>query len=240
MYRINYPINVYLFKDIPIIMKVAALFSGGKDSVYAIYIAQQWGWKVTNLITLEPEKKDSWMFHSINIQITELIAEAINIPIIKKYTKGEKEKELADLENILKDLEIDGVISGAIASEYQRTRIEKICHQLKLKSFTPLWHKDQNLILNDLYNAGFNIIIVGVFAQGLDKTWLGRKIDEKSIDELKRIKKKYMLNEAGEGGEFESLVLDGPIFKNKLFLDKTAIEWKRDNGILKVIKAHIE
>lgn len=231
---------IFLFvKSIPIIMKVAALFSGGKDSVYAIYIAQQWGWDITNLVTLDSEKKDSWMFHSINIHLTEKIAEAIEIPIIKKHTGGEKEKELIDLKKILENLKIDGVISGAIASEYQRTRIEKICHQLKLKSFTPLWHKDQHLVLKDQVKAGFNIIIVGVFAQGLDKPWLGKKIDEKSIEELKRIRKKYLLNEAGEGGEFESLVLDGPIFKKKLILDKTAIEWKRDSGILKVIKAHI-
>ncbi len=221
-------------------MKVAALFSGGKDSVYSIYIAQQWGWNVTHLVTLQPENKDSWMFHSINIHITDKVAEAIDIPLIKKHTKGEKEKELKDLKDILKDLEIDGVISGAIASEYQRTRIEKICNELKIKSFTPIWHKNQQLILRDQIRAGFKIIIVGVFAHGLDKTWLGKTINEKSINELRKLRKEYSINEAGEGGEFETLVLDGPIFRKKIVLDEILKEWKRDSGVLAVKKAHLE
>ena len=221
-------------------MKVAALFSGGKDSVFAIYIAQQSGWDVTHLITLEAEKKDSWMFHSINIHLAEKIAEAIGIPIIKKQTKGEKEEELEDLKHILKDLKIDGVISGAIASEYQRTRIEKICNELGIKSFTPIWHKKQELILRDQISAGFKIIIVGVFAQGFDKTWLGKKINEETIDELIKLKEKYSINEAGEGGELETLVLDAPIFQKKLVLDEISKVWKRDSGVLKVIKAHLE
>jgi len=229
-----------VFKDIPITMKVAALFTGGKDSVFSIYIAKQFGWEITNLITLLPEKQDSWMFHSINIHLTDKLAEAIGIPLIKNKTKGEKEKELEDLMDILKSLEIDGVISGAIASEYQRTRIEKICYDLKIRSFTPIWHKDQELILRDQIKAGFKFIIVGVFAHGLDKTWLGKTINEESINDLLKLTKKYAINAAGEGGEFETLVLDGPLFKKKLILDEVETEWKRDSGFLKVKKAHLE
>ena len=159
---------------------------------------------------------------------------------MKKKSKGEKEKELDDLKNILEYLDIDGVISGAISSEYQRTRIEKICHQLGIKSFTPIWHKDQELIMREQLKAGFKIIIVGVFAHGLDKNWLGRLIDRKMLEELIKLREKYSINLAGEGGEFETLVLDGPIFKKKLILDETFIEWKRDSGFLKIKDAHIE
>ncbi|MFW6122337.1 MAG: diphthine--ammonia ligase [Petrotogales bacterium] len=221
-------------------MDVAALFTGGKDSIFAIYIAQQWGWDVTNLITLHPEKQDSWMFHSINIHLAEKLAEAIDIPFLKKQTKGEKEKELEDLKDILKDLQIDGVISGAIASEYQRTRIEKVCNDLGINSFTPIWHKNQELLLRDQVNAGFKIIVVGVFAHGFDKKWLGKAIDEEAIIELRKLRKKYSINESGEGGEFETLVLDAPIFQKKLVLDKISKEWKRDSGVLIVKKAHLE
>jgi len=221
-------------------MKVASLFSGGKDSVFAVYIAKQFGWEITNLITLQPEKQDSWMFHSINVHLTEKLAEAIDIPLTKKQTKGEKEKELEDLKDILKTLKIDGVISGALASEYQRTRIEKICYELRIKSFTPLWHKNQELILRDQVRAGFKIIIVGVFAYGLDETWLGKIISEEAIDDLVNVTTKHTINVAGEGGEFETLVLDGPIFKKKLVLDDVTKEWKRDNGTLIVKKAHLE
>jgi predicted ATP pyrophosphatase (TIGR00289 family) len=229
-----------VFKDIPVIMKVASLFSGGKDSAYAIYLAKKAGLNVKYIVSLFPEKKDSWMFHSINIHLTEILAEAMNIPFIKKQTQGEKEKELEDLKEILKGLEIDGVISGAIASEYQKSRIEKICNELGLKSFTPLWGKNQENILKDIIKAGFEIIIVGVFAEGLDESWLGRKLDEKTINELIEIRKKYLINEAGEGGEFETLVVDGPIFKKRLVLDEISKEWERDHGVLRVKKAHLE
>jgi ABC transporter with metal-binding/Fe-S-binding domain ATP-binding protein len=221
-------------------MKVAALFSGGKDSAFAIYIAKQWGWDISHLVTVHPKKQDSWMFHSVNIHLTEKLAEAISIPLIKRQTKGEKEEELEDLKEILKNLNVDGVISGAIASEYQRTRIEKICHELEIKSFAPIWHKNQELILREQINAGFKIIIVGVFAYGFDETWLGKTIDGKTIDAITQLRKKYAINTAGEGGEFETLTIDGPIFKRKLVLDETSKEWKRDSGILRVNKAHLE
>jgi len=220
-------------------MKVAALFSGGKDSAYAIYIAQQYGWDVTKLVTIISENKDSWMYHTLNIHLTEKQAESMNIPLVKKMTKGEKEKELDDLEEILKYLDIDGVISGALASEYQRTRIEKICYDLGIKSFTPLWHKNQELILREQVNAGFKTIIVGVFAKGFDESWLGKAIDEKCIEELVKIRDEHKINIAGEGGEFETLVLDCPLFKKRLVIDEASKEWKRDNGIMLVKKAHL-
>jgi ABC transporter with metal-binding/Fe-S-binding domain ATP-binding protein len=229
-----------VFKDIPILMRVASLFSGGKDSIYAIYIAEQHGWDITNLVTIIPENKDSWMYHSVNIHLVDELSEAINIPIEKKISKGKKEDELIDLKKILSKLDVDGVISGALASEYQRTRIEKICYELKIRSFTPIWHKNQELILRNQVDAGFIIIITGVFAHGLDETWLGKIIDENCINELVQLQTKFGFNIAGEGGEFETLVIDGPIFNKKLVLDEVLKEWKRDNGILKVKKSHLE
>jgi diphthine-ammonia ligase len=221
-------------------MRVAALFSGGKDSVFAVYITQQYGWEMSYLVTLHPEKSDSWMFHSINIHLSELLAETLGIPQVKKSTKGEKETELLDLKHLLQGLEIDGVVSGAIASEYQRTRIEKICDELDLKSFTPLWHKNQELLLRDQIKAGFHIIVVGVFASGFDETWLGKTIDEEAINTLIHLNKKYGINIAGEGGEFETLVLDGPMFHKKLVIDEFVKEWNRDSGIFQVKRAHLE
>ena len=229
-----------MFKEIPILMKVAALFTGGKDSMFAIYIAQQFGWDITHLITLHPEKSDSWMYHSLNIHLTEYLAEAIDIPLIKRKTNGEKEKELEDLKNILHPLPIDGVISGALASEYQRTRIEQICHQLHIRSFTPLWHKNQELLLRDQLKAGFEIIIVGVFAHGLDQSWLGASLNQESLNDFLQITRKYSINAAGEGGEYETLVVNGPLFTKQLILDKTSKTWKRDSGALTVEKAHLQ
>ena len=221
-------------------MKVAALFSGGKDSVFSIYIAQQYGWDVSHLVTLESENKDSWMFHSINIHLTDLLAETLGIPFVKRTTKGEKENELQDLQAILHGLPIDGVISGAIASEYQRTRIERVCDELGIKSFTPLWHKKPEILLSDQLHAGFESIIVGVFANGFDDTWLGKSITAETIQQLLEHQKRFGINVAGEGGEFETLVLDGPIFTKRLVIDETEKEWRRDCGVLQVKRAHLQ
>lgn len=229
-----------MLKDISSMnMKVAGLFSGGKDSVYALYIAEQYGWDITHLVSIFSENKDSWMYHSVNIHLTKILAEALEIPLISKTTKGEKEEELSSLKDVLSTIDIDGVISGAIASEYQRTRIEQVCHDLSLKSFTPLWHKDQSLLLKDMINAGFIIKIVGIFADGFDQTWLGRTIDTQTYQELQKIQQKG-INIAGEGGEYETLVIDGPIFKKKLVLSETKKQWKRDHGSLLVTNAFLE
>ena len=221
-------------------MKVAALFSGGKDSVFSIYIAQQYGWDVTHLVSIISENKDSWMYHSVNIHLTQTLAEAINIPLITETTQGEKEEELSSLEQVLSTLDINGVISGAIASEYQRTRIEQVCHNLKIKSFTPLWHKDQKLLLNDMIKAGFNIKIAGIFADGFDESWLGRTIDEQTFNELEKIHLKKKINIAGEGGEYETLVVDGPIFQKRLKLKSIEKQKKRYHGLIIVKKAELE
>lgn len=222
------------------IMKVAALFSGGKDSVFALYIAQQYGWDITHLVSIFPENKESWMYHSVNIHLTKTLATALNIPSITKRTQGKKEEELTSLTHILSTLSIDGVISGAIASEYQRTRIEQVCHDLNLKSFTPLWHKDQTLLLTDMIHAGFIIKIVGIFADGFDESWLGKTIDKTALKELKTIQQTKKINIAGEGGEYETLVIDGPLFHKRIILKSTKKQWRRDHGAFLVTETELE
>jgi len=221
-------------------MNVAALFSGGKDSTYALYITQQWGWNVTHLVTLIPDNTESWMFHSLNLPLTGLLAHSLDIPLVTRTTQGTKEDELTDLEALLKTLPIDGVISGAIASEYQRTRIERVCERLGLKTFTPLWHKDQRLLLENQLNAGFKTMIVGVFAEGFTRPWLGRIIDQATITDLQRLHDTTGVNIAGEGGEYETLTLDGPILHQPLIIDTQELYWQRDSGTLKITKAHLQ
>ncbi|PKK85275.1 MAG: TIGR00289 family protein, partial [Thermoplasmata archaeon HGW-Thermoplasmata-1] len=145
-------------------MRVASLFSGGKDSVYATYVASMHGWDVVRLVTLVSDASDSWMFHKPNVELAPALADCMGIPILMQPTAGEKESELGDMKAALSYVKgedkIEGVISGALASEYQRVRIEKVCHELGLKSFTPLWHKEQELILRELVAAGFDVRIV--------------------------------------------------------------------------------
>ncbi|MEM5853507.1 MAG: TIGR00289 family protein [Candidatus Aenigmatarchaeota archaeon] len=199
-------------------MRVAVLFSGGKDSTYATYIAKKQGYDVKYLVTIIPEREDSWMFHFPCIALTKLQAKALGIKQIMRKTKSEKEKELEDLKRVLEKIkgEIDAVVSGAVASNYQKYRIDKVCEELGLKHIAPLWEKDQEEVLKEEVKSGFEIMVTGVFAEGFDETWLGRIIDEELFEELLRLKRRFGISVSGEGGEYETFVLDCPLFKKRI------------------------
>lgn len=203
-------------------MRIGVLFSGGKDSTYAAWLARKSGHEISCLISIVSENKESFMFHTPSISKTEKQAEAMEIPIIIQRTKGEKERELNDLKKAIKKamkkFGIRGIVTGAVESVYQASRIQKICNELDLECFNPLWLKNQFELLNDLIKNRFEIIITGVFAYPFDKKWLGRKIDAKFIEEMKKLHEKYKINPAGEGGEFETFVLNCPLFKRGLKL----------------------
>jgi predicted ATP pyrophosphatase (TIGR00289 family) len=220
----------------------AVLFSGGKDSIMACYEALGNLDEVSYLLSMVSENDESYMFHTPNIHLTKLVAEAINIPIIKSKTKGIKEKELIDLKNLLIELKkkgVEAVYNGALFLYYQKSRIDKLCKDIGLKSISPLWHLDEEEYMKRIVDLGFEIIITGVFAYGLDESWLGRKIDNKAIDELIAIKEKYGINIAFEGGEAETLAIDGPIFEKKIVIGEAEKVWNLDNGIYKIKKASL-
>ncbi len=214
-------------------MRLGILFSGGKDSTYAAYLAKKQGYEITCLITVESKNPDSYMFHTPTIEQTKKQAQAMQTPLITIKTKGEKEKELKNLEKAIKKAKqtysIQGVVTGAVESVYQATRIQKICNKLNLECFNPLWQKNQKQLLKELIENKFEIIITGVAAYPLDKKWLGKKIDPQLIKELETLEKKYKINIAGEGGEFESLVLNCPLFKKPIEFNKNKIIGEGNN-----------
>ncbi|MDE1849081.1 MAG: diphthine--ammonia ligase, partial [Nanoarchaeota archaeon] len=202
-------------------MKLGVLFSGGKDSTYAAWLAKKEGYEISCLISLVSENPHSFMFHTPSINATEYQARAMGIPIIIQKTKGKKELELRDLKaaikKAIKGYGIEGIVTGAVESVYQSSRIQKICNELDLECFNPLWQKDQIELLQDLVKDKFEVMIVGVFAYPLDKSWLGRIIDKRFINEVAILRRKYQINPAGEGGEFETLTLFAPdLFKKRL------------------------
>ncbi len=220
-------------------MDVAVLYSGGKDSNYALYWAiKEKGLNVKYLVNVESENKESYMFHIPNVHLTELSSKAVGIPLIKIYTKGEKEKEVNDLKEGLKELDIDGVVTGAIASKYQKDRIDKICKELNIKSFSPLWNKNPEWILRTVSEL-FEVIIVGVYAYGLGKEWLGKRIDKSNIDKILKICEKYGIHKAFEGGEAETFVLDSPVFKKRIKIEEAEIVWHDTWGVYNIKRAKL-
>lgn len=223
-------------------MKAAVLFSGGKDSTMAAYKAMEDGWTVEYLLSMHSENPYSYMFHVPNIHLTGLLSEAMGVPLIQAKTPGEKEEELDDLRNALTDLKnrgVEAVFTGAIHSEYQKSRIDGLCKEVGLESLAPLWHLDPLDYMQEVVDLGFEVIITSVAAEGLDESWLGRTLDEDLLEELKGLHEKYGLHMAFEGGEAETLVLDGPIFKKRLnILDSEKI-WEVDSGHLLIKEAEL-
>ncbi len=220
-------------------MRVAALCSGGKDSAYALWLAMEQGHEVAQVVAMIPRREDSWMFHFPNIHLIDLFAECAGLPLTKAETSGERERELADLKRVLQGLDVEGVISGAIASTYQKSRIERICDELGLKSIAPLWQKEPVGLLREMLEAGFKIIITSAAAQGFDSSWLGRELDEKALGDLVELDKKYGINPVGEGGEFETLVIDAPYFKNKIEVVEAERIWRGTSGYYLIKRAKV-
>jgi len=205
-------------------MKLASLTSGGKDSLYAAYLAKKQGHSIDYLLGMVPENPESYMFHSHNLHLLSPISEMTGIPLITGQTKGLKEEELEDLKELLAKVrdKVEGITTGAVASNYQKQRIDGLCGDLGLKSIAPFWGNDPEKTLRSMLRDGFEIIIVAVAAPPLDESWLGRKIDEKCIDDLVLLGRKHGIHIMGEGGEYDTLVTACPLYRGKRIVVKEA------------------
>lgn len=218
-------------------LRVAALVTGGKDSALALHRTLKRGYEVKHLVTMVPQREDSWMFHYPNIHMVDLFAQAVGIPLVKAETSGIKEAELTDLKQVLARLDVDAIVTGAIFSQYQKKRVDEICQELGLKHISPLWHEAPLELLKEIVTLKMETIIVGVYAYGFDETWLGRKINEDTIKDLVELNRKFQVSLVGEGGEYETLVLDAPFFKKKIQLIETKKIWEGQSGYSIVKKA---
>ncbi|TAL51467.1 MAG: diphthine--ammonia ligase [Nanoarchaeota archaeon] len=219
-------------------MRIGALFSGGKDSMIALDWLEKRGHDIVCLLTVISESDESYMFHFPNVEWTAKQAEALKIPQLIRKTKGVKEEELEDLKELIKEAKekysIEAVSAGALASSYQRDRVVKICNELGLVSFTPYWQHNDGNYMKIVLDSGYEIILVGVFADGLTADLLGRRLDVGLLQKLKEIKKKTGIHLAGEGGEYETFVLDGPMFRKRLEIVDSEIVKERNSAVLKI------
>lgn len=195
--------------------RLVALTSGGKDSNAALYRMQRRNNEISCLLTLKSENKESYMFDSKKTQShLEQQASKLEIPLIVQNTEGEKEVELKDLkkglEKAVDEYEVEGVVAGALASTYQRDRIDQVAEDLGLKVFTPLWQENQSNYMRWLIREGFEVEITSVAARGLTDEWIGRVLNEESVEELIELSKEYGFHSAGEGGEYETRVIGFP------------------------------
>lgn len=213
-------------------MKLAILFSGGKDSHLAMYKASK-EHEIVCAITMKSQNNFSYMFQSLGFEYTTLQLQVQSIPQYIVETLGNKEEELQDLKRgILETIElygVEGIVTGAIKSTYQASRIQQICRELDIWCFNPLWEIDEEEMLKELQELNFEIVLLGVFGYPLTKEFVGKRLDLETITTLLKFKKLYQLSPIGEGGEFESFVLNGPLYAKKLTLDIHSIKEESEN-----------
>ncbi len=206
-------------------MKVLALLSGGKDSVAAIEVAQGHGWDVVAALTMIPAEDDAWMFHTPNLAAVRGVAQCMHIPLIEAPCRSGKTEEVEDLEAALraahKALAFDGIVSGALASEYQRTRIDRIGHRIGVPTFAPLWHKDPEIHVRQLLSS-YDVRFARTAAEGVPNAWAGQRMTEEHVAAM--LKHKAKPHVAGEGGEYETLVLDAPHYRRRLVVDRARVD----------------
>ena len=226
-------------------MKLAALFSGGKDSTYAIYLAKKLGHSVDVLLTLYPHSSESHLLHYPNIKFTQLQAESMKTPqLIEETLSDDSENESKKLNNLIslakEKYSIDGIVHGGILSEYQKDNFSLICEKNQLKIISPLWNKEPESYMKELLNENFEYVISTVSSAGLNDSWLGRIIDKNGLDELQKLQKKFRFNLNFEGGEAETFVTNCPLFEKRLLIQDSTIEWDGYRGRFEILEAKLK
>lgn len=220
-------------------MNVATLFSGGKDSTHAVSIALQRGWDVSALITIRPSDPASMLYHVPNLHLTPLQAEAMGLPLITEAAGAGEAAELDALRRAIGRSGAEGVVVGAIASDYQHARVNRVANELGVRVFAPLWRRNPEHVLADYLAARWDVRFSAVSAAGLDASWLGRPMDASAVHDLLQLRDRVGLHPCGEGGEFETLVLDGPIFRKRLEIVDAAPVWEGTSGHWNVNEARL-
>ncbi len=220
-------------------MRLASLYSGGKDSTFSLYLMEQSGHDIPYLVNIVPEDAASWIFHTPNLSVVPLMAESMGKELVTAKSSGTEEGDMEGLRNALDGLDVEGVVSGAIWSDYQWDRMNIVCGDLGLKLMAPLWRKDQDMLMDQFIDSGIRSMIVGCYAEGLGEEWLGRIIDRQAVDELKAIRARTGISIMGEGGEYESLTIDSPMHSRPLEIISSEKDWSRQGGTMRVTSVRL-
>ena len=226
-------------------MKLAAFFSGGKDSCYAIYKAIRQGHSIETLITIIPHSDESHLLHYHNILQTKLQAESMEIPQIIGFSESTKTTDEVSLlykliRNAINDFKIEGIVHGGIMSEFQKSTFESLCNDLKQNLISPLWNSNASEYMKNLLDDNFKFIICSTTTEGLDDNWLGKEITCVNLKILENLSKKFQFNLNFEGGEAETFVTNCPIFQKSVKIIKSQKIWDGYRGRFEIVDAELE
>ena len=225
-------------------MKLACLFSGGKDSTYAIHLAKKQGHDVVCLLSIFAKSEESHLLHHPNLRWTKLQSESMNIPQLTIISNSnETNDELIVMEKLLQNakeqFQIDGLVHGGIKSKFQKEKFETLCLKLNLVSIAPLWETNPKEYMNQLLDSNFHFMMVTVSSDGLDEQWLGKLISKSDIEVLNNLSDKFGFNLNFEGGESETFVINCPLFSNSIQINKFTKNWDGYRGRFEIVDAEL-
>jgi ABC transporter with metal-binding/Fe-S-binding domain ATP-binding protein len=225
-------------------VKLACLFSGGKDSTYAIHLAQKQGHDVVCLLSIFPKSEESHLLHYPNLRWTKLQSESMKIPqLTTRSNSDDIDDELIAMENLLQNakdqFQIDGLVHGGIKSKFQKEKFETLCLKLNLVSIAPLWETEPKKYMNELLDSDFNFMMMTVSSDGLDEQWLGKLISKSDIEILNNLSNKFGFNLNFEGGEAETFVIDCPLFSNPIKINQFTKNWDGYRGRFEIVDAEL-
>ena len=208
-------------------MRVVVLFSGGKDSVLATSWAMKQGFEPV-LVTVKPPEY-SMMFHHPNVEFTKYQAEAMGLP--QEFVETTEENWREKLIEKLKELGVKAIVTGAIASEYQKKRIDSMAAELGIPAHAPLWHREESIIKEI---KSLEVYVTAVSAEGLDEKFLGeplQKLLDANVPGIHRLL---------EGGEGETFVTDAPFFKKRITIKSWDKSFDGVRGVAKIKEIEIK
>ncbi|MFX1248167.1 MAG: diphthine--ammonia ligase [Promethearchaeota archaeon] len=219
-------------------MKVVVLVSGGKDSVLALWLAMH-QFEVTSILSVRSSCPDSLLFHIPNSHLVTLIAEMLEIPHkIVLIDSCKVKDEVLSLKEALIETGAEAVVTGGIQSEFQRTKFNRSAQLANMKCINPLWRISPDIIMSELIDNKFRVIITSVTSMGLNKALLGKEITSEALERLKKAEVNSGLSLIGEGGEFESSVIDAPFFPSFIEILEANVHWNesREEGYYEILK----
>ncbi len=225
-------------------MKLACLFSGGKDSTYAIHLAKKQGHDVVCLLSVFPKSEESHLLHHPNLKWSKLQSESMNVPqLIIHSDTDETSDELIAIEKLLQNakdqFQIDGLVHGGIKSNFQKEKFESLCLKLNLVCIAPLWEMDPKKYMNELIDSNFDFMMITVSSDGLDDRWLGKLISKSDITILNNLSDKFGFNLNFEGGEAETFVVNCPLFSNPIKVNEFTKNWDGYRGRFEIVDAEL-
>jgi diphthine-ammonia ligase len=210
---------------------VVVSLSGGKDSMYALYVTLKEELNVNYLLFITNGSKA----HLVNRWLLKLVSESLEIPVV---TVG---RRMPEIRRALRKLKADILVSGVITTPEHIDYYQEICNPIKVKHYAPLWGKKPLIALAEMKQLGFQILVIEVdVSMGSRKNWLGKEMDDNMLDEIRKLESDQSMNPIGELGEYHTLVLDCPIYKKRINILKSETVWENSKGYVVIKNANLQ